>query len=583
VLQGDIGLELGRRVAAALSAGLDTDITPEDALIRPSGRDGVDYQCNAAMSLAKQLGRKPREVADAIVANLDASDLVEAPEIAGPGFINLILKTSWLQDQASALLGDERLGVPRTSRPRRFAIDYSSPNVAKEMHVGHLRSSIIGDAILRLLTFAGHEVIPHNHLGDWGTPFGMLIEHLVDQGWKADATSSHHTISDLDTFYTEARKKFDADPDFASRARQRVVLLQSGDEETLALWHQLVDESTGHFEKVYDLLGIKLRRDDIYGESFYNPDLADVLEELEQKNLLQESDGALCVFPAGFTGRGGEPLPLIVRKSDGGYGYATTDLATVRYWTRDRGVTDLLYAVGTPQAQHFQMVFAASREAGWLTEDHTAVHIGFGSILGADGKTIRTRTGGTIKLVELLNEAVEQAAAVVAERSELDEQAQAEVARAVGIGAVKYADLSSDREKDYVFTWEKMLAKDGNTSVYLQYANARIRSILRKAGERPDAQAPVTLGEPAERALVLKLIQLPAALEAAMETYSPHKLCNYLYETATAFSGFYETCPILASNTPQDVRRSRLVLAELTSQVLTTGLSILGIDAPERL
>ncbi|MGH3624493.1 MAG: arginine--tRNA ligase, partial [Sciscionella sp.] len=557
-----------------------TEITPEDALIRPSTREGVDYQCNAAMSLAKRVGRKPREVAEAIVANLDAADLVEQPEIAGPGFINFVLKRDWLENQATELLANERLGVPRAETPRRFAIDYSSPNVAKEMHVGHLRSSIIGDAINRMLTFAGHEVVPHNHLGDWGTPFGMLIEHLVDEGWNADGG---HTLSDLNGFYQEARKSFDADPNFANRARQRVVLLQRGDEQTLELWRQLVDESTRHFEKVYELLSIRLTRGDIYGESFYNTSLADVIDELERKGLTQVSDGALCTFPPGFTGRDGEPLPLIVRKSDGGYGYATTDLATVRYWIVERGMTDLLYVVGTPQAQHFQMVFATSRQAGWLGEQNTAVHIGFGSILGADGRTIRTRAGDSLKLVELLDEAVEEAARVVAERSELDSVAQAEVARAVGIGAVKYADLSSDRERDYVFTWERMLAKDGNTSVYLQYANARIRSVLRKASERPEPGTPISLAEPMERALALKLLRLPAALDAATEAYAPHKLCNYLYETATAFSGFYENCPILASSTPAELRRSRLALAELTSRVLILGLSMLGIEAPQRL
>ncbi|PRY40366.1 arginine--tRNA ligase [Umezawaea tangerina] len=582
MLQGDVGVELGRRVAAALHAALGVEITPAEAVIRPSAREGVDYQCNVAMSLAKKLEKAPREVAQAVVEHLDAADLVEAPEIAGPGFVNLVLRREWLQEQAAGLLGDERMGVGTAEVARRVAIDLSSPNVAKEMHVGHLRSSIIGDALVRLLRFAGHEVIPHNHLGDWGTPFGMLIEHLVDEGWSADGTTADHSIGDLNGFYVAARKKFDADPEFVDRARLRVVALQGGDEDTLSLWRQLVDESTRHFEKVYAMLGIGLGPDDVYGESFYNPYLAETVAELEDKGLTEVSDGAVCVFPPGFANREGDRLPLIVRKRDGGYNYATTDFATIRYWVRDRGVTDLLYVVGTPQSQHFKMVFAASRQAGWLTDQH-AEHIGFGSILGEDGKTIRSREGGTLKLVDLLTEAVDHAAAVIAERTAFDAEEQAALARIVGIGAVKYADLSNDRERDYVFTWAKMLAKEGNTSVYLQYANARIRSILRNAGDVPEPGARVVLTEPAERALLVKLIGFPAAIEATLESYAPHKLSTYLFETATTFTGFYENCPILKPDTTPEARESRLVLARLTSRVLTLGLSLLGIEAPERL
>ncbi|WNV88871.1 arginine--tRNA ligase [Umezawaea sp. Da 62-37] len=582
MLQGDVGVELGRRVAAALRAALGVEITPAEAVIRPSAREGVDYQCNVAMSLAKTLKKAPREVAQAVVEHLDAADLVETPEVAGPGFVNLVLRAEWLQEQAAGLLGDERMGATTAEVARRVAIDLSSPNVAKEMHVGHLRSSIIGDALVRLLRFAGHEVIPHNHLGDWGTPFGMLIEHLIDEGWSADGTDADHSIGDLNGFYVAARKKFDADPEFVDRARLRVVALQGGDEATLSLWRQLVDESTRHFEKVYGTLGIGLGPDDVYGESFYNPYLAETVAELEAKGLTEVSDGAVCVFPPGFANREGDRLPLIVRKRDGGYNYATTDFATIRYWVRERGVTDLLYVVGTPQSQHFRMVFTAARQAGWLTDQH-AEHIGFGSILGEDGKTIRSREGGTLKLVDLLTEAVDHAAAVIAERTAFDADEQAALARIVGIGAVKYADLSNDRERDYVFTWAKMLAKEGNTSVYLQYANARIRSILRNAGDVPAPGARVVLTEPAERALLVKLIGFPAAIEATLESYAPHKLGTYLFETATAFTGFYESCPILKPETTPEARESRLVLALLTSRVLTLGLSLLGIEAPERL
>ncbi|OLR89644.1 arginine--tRNA ligase [Actinokineospora bangkokensis] len=574
---GDVGVELGARVAGALRRGLGVEITPAEAVIRPSTRPGADYQCNAAMALAKKLGTPPRQVAQAIVDNLDSADLVAGTEVAGPGFVNLKLSDGWLAARAAALLADDRLGVDSAAEPRRFALDYSSPNVAKEMHVGHLRSSIIGDAVLRLLRFAGHEVTPHNHLGDWGTPFGMLIEHLVDEGWTP---GGGHTISDLNGFYQAARVKFDADPAFADRARARVVRLQSGDEPTLALWQQLVDESTRHFEGVYATLGIQLTRDDLYGESFYNPLLDDTVSDLEGKGLTRVSDGAVCVFPPGFTNREGEPLPLIVRKSDGGYGYAATDLATVRYWAGERGMTDLLYVVGTPQAQHFAMVFAASRQAGYLTDGHTAVHIGFGSILGEDGKTIRTRAGGSVKLAELLAEAVDNAAKIVAERSAQDAAAQAEVARAVGIGAVKYADLSNDREKDYVFTWSRMLATEGNTSVYLQYANARCHSVLTKSGTTPDPATEVLLGTEQERALALALVRLPAAVDAAVAGYAPHKLCAYLFEAATTFTAFYDACPILKEDVPAELRASRLALVAATSRVLTLGLGLLGIEAP---
>ncbi|WP_410621851.1 arginine--tRNA ligase [Amycolatopsis sp. cmx-8-4] len=569
----DVTEELARRVVAAAGRALDVELTPEQALVQASPRDGVDYQANLAMSLGKKLGRPPREVATLIAGAVELDGIAEPPEIAGPGFLNFVLRKDWLESRTAAVLGDARLGVPKTAGPRTIALDYSSPNVAKEMHVGHLRSSVIGDALARLLRFAGHEVLPHNHLGDWGTPFGMLIEHLLD------VPSEQRAIADLDAFYREARRKFDSDEAFATRARTRVVLLQSGDEDTLAVWQTLVDESTRHFDEVYALLGISLTDKDIYGESFYNPYLAAVVDDLEAAGLTELSDGAVCVFPEGFRNREGDRLPLIVRKRDGGYGYAATDLATVRYWTTERGATDLLYVVGTPQAQHFAMVFSICRTAGWLTGH--AEHVGFGTVLGADGKTMRTRAGETIKLVDLLTEAVTQAAVVVAERSELDAAGQAAVARAVGIGAVKYADLSGDRERDYVFAWDRMLAKEGNTSVYLQYAHARTRSILRKAGGEPEGTR-ILLDEPAERALALKLLRFGEALQAATSAYAPHKLCTYLYETAVSFSRFYDDCPVLKAPTPE-LRASRLRLTTLTAHTLALGLSLLGIDAPDQL
>jgi len=588
VVVGDVGEHLERMVADAVRVALDVEITPEQALMRPSIPErGGDYQCNAAMSLAKRLGRPSREIGDAIAAAIDPAGVIEAPTVGGPGFVNLRLRTEWLGTQLTGLTGDDRLGVPPAAKPERVVVDYSGPNVAKEMHVGHLRATIIGDAIVRVKEFGGHEVIRRNHLGDWGTPFGMLIEHLVDEGWTAGdggVGGAEHSISDLNGFYQKARKKFDADTDFAERARRRVVALQGGDEPTLALWRMLVAESQRHFEVVYRALGVKLTADDSYGESFYNPFLAATVSELERDGLARISDGALCAFPDGFAGREGEPAPIIVRKSDGGYTYGTTDLAATRYWTRDRDVADLVYVIGAPQRQHLAMVFATSTDAGWLDDTHRAVHVSFGSVLGADGRMLRTRSGDSVKLIELLDEAVERAASVIAERSELDEDARAGVARAVGIGAVKYADLSSARDKDYVFAWDRMLAMEGNTSVYLQYANARIRSILRRAdaaGARAGTE--IEVREPAERALAIALLRLPAAVAATDRGHAPHTLCGYLYELATAFSGFYENCPILASTTSERERASRLALAALTSRVLVLGLGLLGIEAPEKL
>jgi len=583
VAVGDVGEQLARMVADAVRLALDVELTPEQALVRPSTPErGGDYQCNAAMSLGKRLGRPSREIGAAIAEAIEPAGLVETPTVGGPGFVNLRLRTEWLDAQLTDLIGDARLGVPLAAAPRRVVVDYSGPNVAKEMHVGHLRSTIIGDALVRLAEFLGHEVIRRNHLGDWGTPFGMLIEHLVDEGWTAG--DANHSISDLNGFYQKARKKFDADPEFADRARRRVVALQGGDEATLGLWRLLVTESQRHFEMVYGALGVKLTATDSYGESFYNPFLAETVAALQSIGLARYSDGALCAFPEGFTGRDGEPAPIIVRKSDGGYTYATTDLAGVRYWTRDRDAQELVYVIGAPQHQHLAMVFATSTDAGWLDDAHHAVHVSFGSVLGSDGRMLRTRSGDSVKLIELLDEAVERAAAVIAQRSELDDAERAGVARAVGIGAVKYADLSSAREKDYVFAWDRMLAMEGNTSVYLQYANARIWSIVRRAqAAGVVAGEVISVREPAERALAVALVRLPAAVAATDRGHAPHTLCGYLYELATTFSGFYETCPILADTTAPEQRASRLALAALTSQALTLGLGLLGIEAPEKL
>lgn len=571
--------ELSRRFRAAMAAAFGDELADTDPLIRPSSFG--DLQANVAMSLAKQLGRPPREVAAAIVERLDAGDLSERVEVSGPGFVNVTLRSDWIAAQAEKLAADERLGIALADRPETVVVDYSAPNVAKEMHVGHLRSTVIGDALTRVLGFLGHRVIRQNHIGDWGAPFGMLIEHLIDIG-AADA-GADWSVGDLNLFYQQAREKFDSDPDFAERARRRVVALQSGEEATLALWRQLVDESMRHFRAIYERLVVLLTDDDIDAESRYNPVLPEVVAELEAKGLLEESRGALCVFPPGFTGRDGERLPLIVRNSLGAYNYVTTDLAAVRKRVREFGATRLVYVVGSPQALHFSMVFAASAMAGWLDEDHRAEHAQFGSVLGADGKMLRTRSGDPIKLIDLLDEADQRAAKIVEDRGELDATTRSAVARAVAMGALKYFDLSFQRERDYVFDWDRMLSFDGNTGPYLQYAVTRIHSIFRRAGVDPAsaATARVVLAEPAERALALKLFGLGEAVSAVAETLEPHRLCTYLFELATAFTDFYEACPVLQADQP--VRESRLALCSLVARSLTLGLDLLGIQVPERM
>jgi len=570
--------ELSTRFRAALAAAFGDELASTDPLIRPSSFG--DFQANLAMSLARTLGRPPREVAAAIVEHLEIDDLCERVEVSGPGFVNLTLRSDWIAEQANALAADERLGVAPAAAPETVVVDYSGPNVAKEMHVGHLRSTAIGDALARLLGFLGHRVIRQNHIGDWGAPFGMLIEQLVDMG--AVEPGAELSVSDLNLFYQQAREQYDGDPDFAERARRRVVALQAGDPTTLALWRQLFDESMRHFRAIYQRLDVLLTDEDIDAESRYNPVLPEVVAELEAKGLTEVSQGALCVFPPGFKGRDGERLPLIVRYSHGGYGYATTDLAAVRMRVREFDATRLVYVVGSPQALHFSMVFAAGRMAGWL-DGHRAEHAQFGSVLGSDGKMLRTRSGDPIKLIDLLDEADQRAAKIVEDRSELDPLARSTVAHAVAMGALKYFDLSFQRERDYVFDWDRMLAFDGNTGPYLQYAVTRIRSIFRRAGidDQQASSGRIVLDEPAERALALALLGLGEAVEAVAATMEPHRLCTYLFDLATAFTDFYEACPVLQADEP--TRGSRLALCALVARTLTLGLDLLGIQVPERM
>ncbi|WP_210603877.1 arginine--tRNA ligase [Brevibacterium oceani] len=569
------------RFAAALTAAFGEDFADRDPVIRSS--QFADFQANVALPLAKELKSKPRDIATTTVDNLEVSDICEPPEISGPGFINLTFTPEFL---ARTLEAGGAAAAPENADPQRIAIDYSAPNVAKEMHVGHLRTTVVGDALARTHEFLGNTVIRQNHIGDWGTPFGMLIEHLLDVG--VDSEAAAEVSENPNAFYQAARSKFDADEAFATRSRSRVVKLQGGDEETLGLWTRLVGYSRDYFNRIYSLLDVTLRDDDLAGESTYNDVLAEVCDELEAKGLATLSDGALCVFPAGFTGREGEPLPLIIRKSDGGYGYATTDLAAIRSRAINLGVDRALYVVGTPQAMHFEMVFTVAREAGWLPETVSAEHVKIGNVLGSDGKILRTRSGAPLRLAELLEEAVSRAKATVAESTVdfTDEEAE-EVARIVGIGAVKYADLSVAHDTSYTFDLDRMLAPIGNTAPYLQYAGARIRSIGRRAeAEGVDAagvaNAAISLEQPAERELALSILGFADVIAEAAAGSQPHRLCTYLFDLAQAFTSFYEQCPVLIADTPE-LRASRLRLSAIVLEVLVAGLGVLGIRVPERM
>jgi arginyl-tRNA synthetase len=554
--------------------------TPADPAVRRSQH--ADFQADGALALARRLGRAPREVAADVVRLARLDDLCASVQISGPGFVNLTVADAALGDLLGGMSQDDRLGVPLVATPETVVVDYSAPNVAKEMHVGHLRSTVLGDAAVRLLEWLGHRVVKANHLGDWGTPFGMLIEHLLDIG---EAEAAHElSLGDLNTFYQAARAKFDADDAFKQRARVRVVALQSGDPLTNRLWRLLVDESEKYFLAIYDRLGVCLTERDFVGESFYNDMLAPVVAELDRLGLLVDSEGAKVVYPRGFTNRDGDPLPIIVRKRDGGFGYGATDLAAIRYRTEQLRATRLLYVVGLPQRQHFEMVYQVARDAGWLVPPARAEHVGFGSVLGPDGKIFRTRAGETIKLVDLVDEAVARAAALIEEKtSDLDEAARADVARSVGIGAIKYADLSNDRTRDYVFDWQRMLSFDGNTAPYLQYARARILSIFRRGGVTPARDLPaIAVTEPAEHALALELLAFPGVVAEVAESLEFHRLAGYLYGLATAFTAFYERCPVLRAE-GGEVRDSRLALCDLTARVLGRGLELLGIAAPDRM
>ena len=558
-----------------LPAGLSPDIQVETTKDRSHG----DYASNVAMMLAKPAGLKPRDLATKLVAALPANPQVAKVEIAGPGFLNFFQDQAWLAASLDAALGDDRLGVRKAGPAQRVAIDMSSPNLAKEMHVGHLRSTIIGDAVARVLEFLGDTVIRQNHVGDWGTQFGMLLAYLEEQ--PVDAQAELH---DLEVFYRAAKKRFDESAEFADRARELVVKLQAGDAECLRLWTRFNEISLSHCQKVYDQLGVKLTMADVKGESAYNDDLANVVDELKAKGLLTEDDGALCVFLDEFKNAEGNPLPVLVQKAGGGYLYATTDLAAMRYRNKVLHCDRVLYFVDQRQALHFQQVFEVARRAGFVPAGMDLEHMGFGTMNGADGKPFKTRDGGTVKLIDLLDEAEERAYTLVkAKNPELGEDELRHIAHAVGIGAVKYADLSKHRTSDYSFNFEQMLSFEGNTAPYLLYAYTRVASIFRKLGKGYDeVGGKIVLEAPQEQALAAQLAQFGDLLNNVALKGVPHILCAYLYELAGLFSSFYEHCPILAAQTPEQ-QESRLKLAALTGRTLKQGLELLGLETLERM
>ena len=584
--------ELINQLKPIFSNAMNSLDIPDSTWLPLLGKATVEDHGDVALpchSLAGILKKAPQEIAKQI-SELVASDLQSFAIVSSmSGFVNITAKPEWLSKRLSILLADPRLGVS-VDEKKTFAVDYSAPNVAKEMHVGHLRSTVIGDTIVRMLEFKGHTVIRENHVGDWGTPFGMLIEHLLDLG--EDRAANELGVGDLDSFYKQARSKFVSDEEFANRSRSRVVLLQGGDAETLRLWRILVDESMRYFNEVYSMLGVMLTDDDIRGESSYQKLLPEVVERLRESGDLEKSDGADVVFPGGWVNRDGEPLPMIIRKADGGYNYSTSDLACIIDRVERLGCDGFLYVVGTPQKQHFEMVFQVAKKAGFMSHNHQAVHVNFGSVLDTDGKVLKSREGEVIKLHDLLEEAIRRAEQSIDDKNpDLLGKEREVVARAVGIGAVKYADLSTERTKDYVFDWEKMLSFEGNTAPYLQYAYARISSIFRKwGGDREslttnfeslmESELSTLRGE--EILLSRRLVEFPSILDDSVSTFSPHKLCKHLHSIASSYASFYENCAILKEDN-EIISQRRLALCEATSRELKLGLEMMGINVPERM
>jgi arginyl-tRNA synthetase len=560
--------QLNQIISKALEdAKIETkDIAVSDATKPEFG----DYQFNGAMRLARVLRKNPREIATSIIKEID-SPMIAKAEVAGAGFINIWLDDSWLSDQANSILADKRVGVGLVENPQRVVVDYSGPNMAKQMHVGHLRSSIIGDTLATLLEFLGDEVIRQNHIGDWGTQFGMLIAYLEEQG--ADANQN---LKDLEQFYKDAKIRFDQSEEFANRAREYVVKIQSGDKYCLSLWKKFIDTSLGHCEEVYSKLGVNLTRNDVRAESFYNSDLPNIIKILKEKNISTNSNGAECVFIDGE-----DKPPVIIQKGDGGFLYATTDLSALKFRANELKADRVCYVVDARQGQHFKQVFAIAKKAGMVDESVALEHIAFGTMMDKSGKPFKTRDGGTVKLVDLLDEAISRAKETIKERNEYSQEELNQVATAIGIGAVKYADLSISRESNYLFSWEKMLSFDGNTALYIQYAYARIQSIFRKYNA--EIRGDIAICDELEHRLALMILKFEDTLIKASIEATPHTITSYLYDLVTLFMKFYEQNPILKEGVEEGVKVSRLQLSKLTANVIERGLDILGIEVVDKI
>ncbi|OZH53934.1 arginyl-tRNA synthetase [Hydrocoleum sp. CS-953] len=571
----------------ALVAAFGQNLAGTDPIVVPASNPKFgDYQCNVAMSLAKKLKDKPRAIATQIIDNLDITDFCLSPEIAGPGFINISLKPEYIETCLEAIIKDKRLNISPAKNPQRVVIDFSSPNIAKEMHVGHLRSTIIGDSLARVLEFQGHDVLRLNHVGDWGTQFGMLITYLREAFPEALKTADVLDIGDLVAFYKQSKKRFDEDENFKEKSRKEVVSLQAGAEDSNYAWQLLCNQSRREFKVIYDLLDIKLNE---RGESFYNSMLSGIVEGLNKLGLLEENDGAQCVFLEGFTNKEGEPLPLIVQKSDGGYNYATTDLAALVHRIEKEEANRLIYVTDSGQANHFAQVWQVAKKADWIPENVEVVHVPFGLVLGEDGKKLKTRSGETVRLRDLLDESINKARNDLEKRLKEENRSESEefienAARVVGLSAVKYADLSQNRNSNYVFSFDKMLALQGNTAPYLLYAYVRVQGIARK-GEinfemlRKDGK--IILQDEQELVLGKHLLQLNEVLNIVSVELLPNRLCEYLYELSEKFNKFFENCPVLKSEEP--LRTSRLLLCDVTARTLKLGLSLLGISVLERM
>ncbi|MEH6448926.1 MAG: arginine--tRNA ligase [Oleispira sp.] len=559
---------------------LAEDVSPRINISNTKDKSHGDFACNIAMMLAKPAGMNPRDLAEKIITAMPNDPRISDTQIAGPGFINFFVNDSWLEQQVSDALADDYIGIKRAIEPQTIVVDYSSPNLAKEMHVGHLRSSIIGDAVVRALEFQGHNVVRQNHVGDWGTQFGMLLAYMEEQQNSGESLD----LADLEGFYRASKGRFDESEEFATRARELVVALQSGEEYCNKLWAEFNSISLEHCLTLYKRLGVSLTAADVRGESAYNNDLQSIVDELTKANLLSESNGAQCVFLDEFKNKEGDTLPIIVQKSGGGFLYATSDLAAIRYRAQQLKADRVLYFVDQRQALHFNQVFALAHKAGFANENVSLEHLGFGTMNGEDGKPFKTRSGGTVKLVDLLDEAEVRAIALVRSKNpEMDQAEVDKIGKAVGISAVKYADLSKDRARDYIFNFDQMLSFEGNTAPYLMYAYTRVASIFVKAGlDMNSIQGAVKLEAEKEKDLANKLMQFPEILERISQRGQPHTLCSYIYEVAGLFSSFYEHCPILAADN-EEQKQSRLRLAALAGKTIKQGLNLLGIETLERM